>query len=84
VAAQPKAWTVFARSNTEAMRSNPTGEMDVFVRSICVCVVLFVGSGLATGWFPYQGVLPTVYLIDKLKKRPRHNKKAVETNKGKK
>jgi hypothetical protein len=30
--------------------------MDVCLRLFCVCV----GSGLATGWFPVQGVLPTV------------------------
>jgi hypothetical protein len=32
--------------------------------SVCVysvCVVLRVGRGLATGWSPVQGVLPTVY-----------------------
>jgi hypothetical protein len=40
----------------------------------CVCVVLCVGSGLATGWSPVQGVLPTVYRIKKLKKWPRSNK----------
>jgi hypothetical protein len=28
---------------------------------IHVCIVLCVGSGLATGWSPVQGVLPTVY-----------------------
>jgi hypothetical protein len=37
----------------------------------CVCVVLYVGSGLATGWSPVQGVLPTVYRVKKVKKRPR-------------
>jgi hypothetical protein len=45
----------------------------------CLCafilfVVLCVGSGLATGRSPVQGVLPTVYKIEKLKKRPRSNK----------
>jgi hypothetical protein len=39
-----------------------------------VCVVLCVGSGLATGWSPVQGVLLTVYGIKKLKKRPRSTK----------
>jgi hypothetical protein len=28
-----------------------------------VFVVLFVGSGLATGWSPVKGVLPTVYTV---------------------
>jgi hypothetical protein len=30
------------------------------VRLFCVCVALCVGSGLATGLSPVQGVLPTV------------------------
>jgi hypothetical protein len=45
-------------------------------KSVCVysvCFVLYVGSGLATGWSPVQGVLPTVYRITKLKKRPGPN-----------
>jgi hypothetical protein len=41
----------------------------------CVCVVLCVGSCLATGWSPVQGVLPTACRIKELKKRPRSNKK---------
>jgi hypothetical protein len=32
VAARSKAWTVFARFNTEIMLSNPTGSMDIYVR----------------------------------------------------
>jgi hypothetical protein len=32
--------------------SNPTRYIDVCVRLFCVCVVLCVGSGLATGWSP--------------------------------
>jgi hypothetical protein len=39
--------------------------MDVCVRLFCVCVVLRVGSGLATGWSPVQGVLLAVYRIRK-------------------
>jgi hypothetical protein len=42
----------------------------IAVHLICVCV-LCVGSGLATGWSPTQGVLPTVYRIKKLKKQSR-------------
>jgi hypothetical protein len=61
VAARSKAWTVFARSITGIVGSNPTRDMDVCVRLFCVCVVLCVGSGLATSWSPVQGVLPTVY-----------------------
>jgi hypothetical protein len=48
------------------------------VRLFCVYVVLCVGSGLATGWSLAQGVLPTVYRIKKLKKRPRSNKRTIE------
>jgi hypothetical protein len=71
-AARSKAWTVVARSNTGMVGSNPTRGRDVCVRLFCICIVLCVGSGTATGWFPVQGVLPTVYRIKKLKKkRPR-------------
>jgi hypothetical protein len=44
--------TVAARSkasNTRIVDSNPTRGMDVCVHLFCVCVVLCVGSGLATG-----------------------------------
>jgi hypothetical protein len=74
VAAPSKAWTVFVSSNAGIVVSNPTQCMDVCVRLFCVCVVLRVGSGFATGWSPVQGVLATVYGIKKLKKRPRSNK----------
>jgi hypothetical protein len=63
VAAQSKAWTVFARSNTGVVGLNPTRIMDVCVRVFCFCVVLCVGSGLTTGWSPVQGVLPTKYRL---------------------
>jgi hypothetical protein len=39
----------------------------MFVCVYSVCVVLCVGSGIATGWSPVQGVLPTLYNIKKLK-----------------
>jgi hypothetical protein len=39
------------------------------VRLFCVCVVLYVGKGLATGWSPVQGVLPSVCRITKLNKQ---------------
>jgi hypothetical protein len=78
VAARSKAWTVFARSNTGIVGSNPTRGMDVCVRLFCVCVVLCVGSGLVKGCSPVQGVLPTVYRIKELKKRPRSNKSTAE------
>jgi hypothetical protein len=67
-----------ARSNGGIVASNPAQGMDVYVRLSCVCVVLCVGSGLAMGWSPVQGVLPTLYMIKKLKKRPRSNKNTVE------
>jgi hypothetical protein len=34
--------------------------MVVCVRLFCVCVVLCIGRGLATGWSLVQGVLPSV------------------------
>jgi hypothetical protein len=62
VAARPKAWTVFARSNTGVVDSNPTRGMDVCMHLFCVCVALCIGSGLATGWSPVQGDLPCIGL----------------------
>jgi hypothetical protein len=41
----------------------------VFMRLFWVCAVLCVRKGLATGWSPVQGVLPTVCKIKKLKKQ---------------
>jgi hypothetical protein len=52
--------------------------MDVCVRLFCVCVVLYVGSGLAMGSSPVQGVLPTVYWIKKLKKLAKVQQRTVE------
>jgi hypothetical protein len=40
VGALSKAWTVFARSNTWIVSSNPTWGMDVCVRLFCVCCCL--------------------------------------------
>jgi hypothetical protein len=71
VAALSKARTAFARSNAGVVRSNHTQSMDVCVHLFCVCVVLCVGRGIAAGWSPVQGVLPTAYRIKKLEKRPR-------------
>jgi hypothetical protein len=65
-----KAWTIFAHSNNGIVGSIPTWGMDVCVRLFYVCV-LCEGSGLVTGWSPFQVVLPTVYRIKKLKNRPR-------------
>jgi hypothetical protein len=67
VAGRAKAWTVFARSNTGIVGSNPTQGMDVCLCLFCVCVVLYVVSGLATGWSLVQGVVPAVCRIKKLK-----------------
>jgi hypothetical protein len=69
VAARSEAWTDFARSNAGIMGSNPTWGIDVCVRLFCVCAVLCVGSGRATGSSPVQGILPNVYGIKKLRKR---------------
>jgi hypothetical protein len=61
MAALSKARTVFARSNTGIVGSNPTRSMDVCLRLFSVCIVLCIGSGLATRWSPVQGALPTAY-----------------------
>jgi hypothetical protein len=58
-AARSKASTLFVRSTTGIVGSNPTQDMDVCVRLFCLCVVLCAGSGLATGRSPVQEVLPT-------------------------
>jgi hypothetical protein len=69
VAARSKAWTVFARSNTGIVSSNPIQGMDVYV---------FVLFCLATGWSPLQGVLPTVYKLRNWKKKRPRSTMAVE------
>jgi hypothetical protein len=66
---------------TEIVGSNPTGGMHVCVRLFCVCVVLCVGGGLATGLPPVQGVLPNLYTIRKIERRPRPNKMTAKPNK---
>jgi hypothetical protein len=45
--------------------SNPTYGMDVI---FCVCVVLYLCKGLATGRSLVQGVLPIVYISKEEKK----------------
>jgi hypothetical protein len=52
VAAWSKVCTVFAGSTAGIVGSNPTQCMDVCVSLFCVCVVLCVGNGLATGSSP--------------------------------
>jgi hypothetical protein len=47
------AGDVIAHSNTGIISSNPAQGMDVYVRLFCVCVVLCVGSSLATGLIPH-------------------------------
>jgi hypothetical protein len=54
VAARSKTWNVFALSNAGIVGSNPT-------QAFILCSCCRVGSGLATGWSPIQGVLPTVW-----------------------
>jgi hypothetical protein len=59
VSARSKAWTVFACSNTGIVGSHPIRVIGVCVRLFCV--LLRVGSSLATGRSPVQGVPPPVY-----------------------
>jgi hypothetical protein len=51
-AARSEAWTVFARSNTGIVGSNPIRGVKVSMRLFCVYVALRVGSSLTTGWSP--------------------------------
>jgi hypothetical protein len=69
IAARSKARILFARSNAGIVGSNPTQGMEISALSFCVCVVLCVGTGFATGSSPVQGVLPNVYRFKKVKKR---------------
>jgi hypothetical protein len=48
VAARSKACTDFAPPNAGIMGLQPTQGMDICVGLFCVCVVLCVGSGIAT------------------------------------
>jgi hypothetical protein len=68
---------VFGRSNDGVTDLNPTWGMDVCVCLFCVCAVLCAGRGLATGWSPIQGVLPTVYRIKKVEKTAKAQQWAV-------
>jgi hypothetical protein len=71
VAERSKIWTVFDRSEAGIVGSNPIQQMDVwFMCLFCVCVVLYLGRGLATSWSLVQGILPSVKMIMKLKKKP--------------
>jgi hypothetical protein len=54
----PRGLRSSTSSNARIVGSNPTQGMDVCVRLFCV---LCVGSCLATGQSPVQGVLPPVY-----------------------
>jgi hypothetical protein len=61
---------VFTLCNAGIEGSNPIRGIEVCMRLFRVCIVLCVGSDLATCWSPIQGLRPTVYRIKKLKKRP--------------
>jgi hypothetical protein len=63
VASRSKAWTVFARSNTWIVGSNPTRGMDVCVLLFSVYVVLRAGSGLEMGWSSVQVVLQILHRL---------------------
>jgi hypothetical protein len=73
VAARPKAWTAFARSNAGIVwvRIPLKAWMSVSVHS--VCVVLYVGSGLATGWSSVKKSRRLCKRSRKLKKKERRS-----------
>jgi hypothetical protein len=55
------------RNNKPIVSSNPIRGMVVCIYS--VCIALCVDRGFAMGWSPVQGVLSTVYSMQKLEKR---------------
>jgi len=59
MAARSEARTVFDRSNTGIVGSNPDRGMELCPR-FSVFVLSYVGRGLAPGRSPVQGVLQTV------------------------
>jgi hypothetical protein len=62
--------TLLLRSSTGIVGSNPSRKSDVSAFFLCARVVLCIGSGLAWGWSPVQGVLPIVYRLKTLKREP--------------
>jgi hypothetical protein len=54
-----KAFTVFYRSNTRIVDSNPVRAMDEHLH-LSLLVISCVDWSLATFWSPFQGVLPDV------------------------
>jgi hypothetical protein len=61
VAQRSEACTVLARSEAGIVGSNLTQGMDVlYLCLFCVYIVLCLSRGLATSWWPVQGVLPSV------------------------
>jgi hypothetical protein len=77
VTARSKACTLFALSNAGIVGSNSIQVMDVSVHLFCVCVVLCVGSCLATGLSPVQGLLLSV-LDQEIEKGVKAQQRAVE------
>jgi hypothetical protein len=71
VAARSKARTVFARSNTEIVGSNPTGGMDVCVCSVCVVFCVYIVSG-ETASRPKKSLMKTYHWIGSLDVSSRH------------
>jgi hypothetical protein len=80
VASLSKAWTVFSRSNTGVVCSNPTWGMDVSMRvfclcspvCVCVCVCVFryrPCDGLIPRWRSYR-----LCKNQETEKRPRSDK----------
>jgi hypothetical protein len=68
-AERSESCTVFARSEAVIVGSILTQGMNVWCvyAFLCVCVVLCLGSGLATGQSLVQGVLPSVKWLKRMK-----------------
>jgi hypothetical protein len=54
VAARCKVWTIFPRSKTRVVCSNPSRGMNVFVRFFCVCVVCVYVAALRRADPPFK------------------------------
>jgi hypothetical protein len=74
VAARSKARSIFARSNTGIVDSNPTWGMDVSVHLCCVCAVLCVQVEALQQADPPQRSPTDCVKHEETEKRPSSNK----------
>jgi hypothetical protein len=75
-----KYWVIIREQGMNCLRSLESWDrgFEFHLRRGCLCAfMLCVDNGLATGWSTVQWVLPTVYMIKKLKRRPSNKRTAV-------